>query len=246
MQQEFLMLGQYKVFHNNEISARDTLHEVIQDEPYKFIAQNDEPFIVDAGSNIGISTLYFKQLYPKAKILCFEADPAIFSYLKKNVIENNLQDITLVNAALAATAGQINFYGQVQVDQPDARGNSIIEAWGMQRMTSSKIQVAAHTLSSYINQSVDFLKLDIEGAEQQVLCELGDKLNLIKQIALEVHIADHMGEVNNLEKICALLQQYHFRVDVIKKNVADLLPAVIKSWADKVHPQLYAVNAVRK
>jgi GT2 family glycosyltransferase len=58
--------------------------EIFEQEIYKFISPTDEPLIIDAGANIGLSTIYFKKLYPKARILAFEPDDYIFKYLKKD------------------------------------------------------------------------------------------------------------------------------------------------------------------
>lgn len=48
----------------------------------------DNPFIVDCGANIGMAVLYFKYLYPGAKIECYEPDRETFLILQKNVISN--------------------------------------------------------------------------------------------------------------------------------------------------------------
>lgn len=48
---------------------------------YHFEAQRPDPLILDCGSNIGMSILYFKHVYPKARIIGFEPDPAIYPML---------------------------------------------------------------------------------------------------------------------------------------------------------------------
>lgn len=66
--------------------------------------------ILDCGSNIGMSILYFKHVYPKARIIGFEPDPAIFPYLQENMTRNGLKDVQLVQAALASQEGTLTFY----------------------------------------------------------------------------------------------------------------------------------------
>jgi hypothetical protein len=50
---------------------------------YHFEAQRPDPLILDCGSNIGMSILYFKHIYPRARVIGFEPDPAIFPYLER-------------------------------------------------------------------------------------------------------------------------------------------------------------------
>ena len=59
--------------------------EIFKKQSYKFIPINDQPIIIDCGSNIGVSILYYFRQYPKAKIIAFEPDKNIFQVLKKNI-----------------------------------------------------------------------------------------------------------------------------------------------------------------
>ena len=56
--------------------------EIFVDEIYKFDSKDEEPVIYDCGANIGMSCLYFKILYPKARITAFEGDPIITDVLE--------------------------------------------------------------------------------------------------------------------------------------------------------------------
>ena len=98
-----------------------------------------------------------------------------------------------------------------------------------------------------MDREVDFLKLDIEGAEQQVLVELeqAGKLKFIKEIAIEGHEADQMMDVNDISKIVDLLERNSFSVHVIEKNIMDMLPEQVSAWAKKMQPRLFDIRAVR-
>jgi hypothetical protein len=52
---------------------------------YEFLSTKKNPFILDCGSNIGMSILYFKYFYPNCKIYAFEPDPETFELLKFNI-----------------------------------------------------------------------------------------------------------------------------------------------------------------
>ena len=239
-----LKIDEYTVYYDNKAAAQQTIHEIFHEQGYVFQASTLTPLIIDAGSNIGIATLFFKKCYPKAKILCFEPDPVAFEILQKNVSMNQLHDVTLYNLALSNRFGKVKFYGQVDVKTPDTRGNSILPGWGLQRPTSCCIEVDATCLSRYIQEPVDLLKLDIEGAEQIVLQELGDKLELVKEIVLEIHEVDVIQPWNHLKTIVQLLEQKHFNVTVIKKTI-DCFPKAVQSWVKNNQPQLYYMRAFK-
>src|ERR1700693_4874079 len=52
--------------------------EIFIRQDYIFVSRRPDPLIIDCGSNIGMSILYFKRRYPKARIIGFEPDPATF------------------------------------------------------------------------------------------------------------------------------------------------------------------------
>ena len=65
-------------FYNCKIKVPDAAsllflnHELFGLEIYKFNSEKTEPFIIDCGANIGLSVIYFKKLFPKAKVIAFE------------------------------------------------------------------------------------------------------------------------------------------------------------------------------
>lgn len=239
-----LIFKNFTIFHNNEEATQQTIEEIFVDASYQFKSNKEYPVIIDAGSNIGIATLFFKYYYPKAKILCFEPDPNVFKLLELNIKANQLKDITLVNAALSNKKGKANFYGQIYQSKPDTRGNSIIKTWGAQRDINDEISVNSVKLSSYIQCTVDFLKLDIEGAEELVLTELGDKLYHIKALAIEHHKAKGMEEINDLNRISYLLNKYSFHYKISSNDIS-VLPDAVKKWSDEVKPALYTIRAAK-
>lgn len=153
-------------------------------EVYYFSASSPEPLIVDCGSNIGLSVLYFKRLYPKSRVIAFEPDTATFKMLELNVKSNNLADVTLVNKALSDSVGSVPFY--ISPERPGL----LVQSLRKENLSSSQVtSVETETLSTYLTEPVDFLKMDIEGAEDQVLKDLNEtgKLALVREIVLEYH-----------------------------------------------------------
>jgi FkbM family methyltransferase len=163
---------------------------------YHFDAQRPDPLIIDGGSNIGMSILYFKHVYPKARIIGFEPDPAIFELLNDNVTRNGLRDVHLVPAGLGAKAGTANF-------SPDGTAGG--------QVGSGTMSVRLDQLSSYLDQPVDFLKLNIEGQELPVLQEVEEsgRLRNVRELVIEYH--GWPGSSQLLGPLLDLLERQGFR-----------------------------------
>jgi FkbM family methyltransferase len=151
------------------------LKEIFVDEIYKQELPSN-PFIIDCGANIGLSVIYMKNLYPDAKIVAFEPDPRNFELLKKNVDNFDLGEVEIRREAvwIENTILQFSSEGSMssRIGNNDARNT---------------IPVKAIRLKDYINKKVDFLKLDIEGAEYQVMKDISEQLYLVHHLFLEYH-----------------------------------------------------------
>ncbi|MBU0975044.1 FkbM family methyltransferase, partial [Patescibacteria group bacterium] len=102
---------------------------------------------------------------------------------------------------------------------------------GTQKSTSVTVQT--HTLSEFITQPIDFLKMDIEGVEQKVLTTAVESLPLIEQMAIEFHT--HKSQ--SLKKLVEFLEETHevelYKgtkiVDVKKAKGLVIVVATVKS-----------------
>ena len=99
--------------------------EILIKFDYYFKANSPNPFIVDCGSNVGLSLLFFKILYPECRVIAFEPDNDNFRVLSDNVSNNNLKDIQLNNKALGSDRGTKKFY--YNPSKPGMGRASIIE-----------------------------------------------------------------------------------------------------------------------
>lgn len=158
-------------------------YEIFMRQSYYFKAHREDPVILDCGSNIGMAVAYFKCLYPKSRITAFEPQPTAFQCLQDTIQRNNLADVTAHATALANETGEIAFYTK------DESPGSLL-ASRMKERTSERCQmVPAAKLSDHVSGPVDFLKLDIEGGEQDVLVDLVEsgKIQFIEQMVIEYH-----------------------------------------------------------
>jgi FkbM family methyltransferase len=170
---------------------------------YHFEARRCDPFILDCGSNIGMSILYFKYFYPQAHVIGFEPDPAIFSYLRENITVNHLTDVQLVQAATAGQAGTLTFYSDGKYGSCIAEHlpDDIPKDW-------AKHEVPCVRLKDYLSKPIDFLKMNIEGAEYEVLADSEDRLQDVREMVIEYH---HLpGLPRTLHKILELLDRQGF------------------------------------
>ena len=179
---------------------------------YYFTCNTKTPFIIDAGSNIGMSVLYFKKLYPNSNILCFEPDPVTFRILNKNIKQNGLTNIKTINKAISSNEKPIIFY-----TNNDAPGHPCMSIISTRINNQTKpITIPSAKLSSFINREVDFLKMDIEGAETDVIQELAQskKINLIKQMIIEFHHHIYPNKKDLLATILKTLEDSGFTYQI--------------------------------
>lgn len=175
--------------------------EIFLWENYYFETANQAPFIIDAGSNIGMSVLFFKFLYPRSRILCFEPDANACALLKKNITDNGLKDVEVHNAALGSAEEKIFLYRSVyDLASP---GSTVSE--DMYRDDKEeKVEVSCLRLSKFMdNTEIDFLKIDVEGSEYDVFHDITEKLNLVKALSIEIHYAytRKKGGISSILKI---------------------------------------------
>jgi FkbM family methyltransferase len=143
----------------------------------------ETPLIVDCGSNIGISVLYFKAVYPGCRLLAFEPEENNYALLQKNVDSNRLQNVTINKVALADTPGE----------QFLANPGSTSLNWRLNNSGGGTVRVPTHRLSAYIDEPVGLLKIDVEGAENLIMNDLiqTGKIDFIENVVLEHHTGLH-------------------------------------------------------
>ncbi len=204
----------------NEEEFEAIYKDIFVIKEYDFKTTNRSPFILDCGSHIGVSILYFKRFYPDSQIIGFEPNPRNFKLLQINIQKNNLRDVQLVSAALSDKEGEIDFYVSKDTNAPWTWGDSgVINKW-YNKKNSKIIKVQSVKLSQYINNPVDLIKLDIEGMEEIVLNEIEPKLKHVKEIYVEFH-GSLTNELNDSKRIFNVLKRNKFAYSITQeaKNI---------------------------
>ncbi len=187
----------------DNLSCYFIYNEIFDKGIYQFETQNKKPSIIDAGANIGLSIIYFKRLFPEAKIIAFEPDDKIFSILAENVASFHLRDIVLEKKALWNEDGWLEFHSE------GADAGRVRTAMDYERI----VRVPSVRLRKYLEgQTIDFLKVDIEGAETTVLKDCEDLLVNVSRIFVEYH--SFTGQEQTLPELLALLKRAGFRLNI--------------------------------
>lgn len=165
------------------------------------IGAND--VVVDIGANIGIFTLY-AATKTQNKIYAFEPFPGNYEFLLRNIATNGLRNVTTDCLAVSDKRGVKKLYlskksgGQMLFDHR-IDGRPFIEV---------PTQTLAGIMKERSMNEIDFLKMDCEGSEGQILASTpSDCLQRIRAIAMEFH--DNVSILKH-EDIQRLLEHHGF------------------------------------
>jgi FkbM family methyltransferase len=222
----------FRISFSRRITFLGQLHEIFLDRTY-WPRGKDVTTIIDCGSNIGMSVLYFAWQYPDASILAFEPNPGALPYLNKNIEQNHLAQVTILPYALGKRDGVLELSIETKVDA--SAGATLVHAPEVEEGRAI-VPVRVVRLSDYINGPVSFLKIDIEGTEGEVLEDLQEtgKLSLVNELCLEYHY-DGVHMKYPLQKIVDLLIHDGFECDYDKtidfsKPRTKMLTTIVRAY----------------
>lgn len=177
--------------------------EIFGQQIYRFRTNKRNPYIIDGGANIGLSVLYFKELYPRSQIVAFEPDDDVFSVLLRNIQTSGYEDVNLLCQALWSSETKLGFMSE------GSYGGRISQAEDPLDKVVQTIR-----LRDYLNRHVDFLKLDIEGAETEVLIDCADSLDCVENLFIEYH--SFSKKPQTLHTMINILADAGFRVYITR------------------------------
>lgn len=174
------------------------------DQIYDFAAPTSTPLILDCGANIGLSVLYFKRLYPRAHIIAIEADPQIATLLRQNIKRAGLRQVKVIAGAVWTKDTTLSF----RSDHAD--GGSVIPLDSVH----SPVMVNAFDFRAYVQglAPITFLKMDIEGAEVDVVPHALRSLLSIPFVFIEYH--SFPGKKQRLGAILNSFEQAGYRLEL--------------------------------
>jgi len=189
------------------------IHEILLNEDYFFECDNEAPVIIDGGAHMGMAIYYFKALYPNARIIAFEPESTLRAMAEANCARNCFSDVTVLPYALAGERKEATFH----VSEKWTMAGSLSPHRASLGEELHEVNVNCVPLSEYLDGPVDFLKLDIEGAEDEVLEEAAPKLGNVKHLFCEFHDGPGLA-TGRLAKILGILDTAGFDVQVAKSH----------------------------
>lgn len=169
----------------------------------KLFTKGDKLILFDVGACEGEESIRYKKIFPESLIFLFEPLPSNQQLIIQNIEKYKLEELILVPVALSDEDSYTEFY--TSSGQPDGIQTDL--DWDFGNKSSSllvpqidnlpkwlvfkeKIQVQTMTLDFFLNKNkileVDFLHMDVQGAELKVLFGAKEKIKDIKAIWLEV------------------------------------------------------------
>lgn len=166
-------------FIYDEIVRNDTYGASLADLPA-------DALVVDVGANVGVFSLFVKSLLPAASVLAFEPAPAVFEALLRNLERHGAEGVHTSAVALGKEAGETAFTyypglpsnSTSHPEDKEAARAAMAARIGREPtdllLTGVEITVRTERLSAAlrrhgVERPVDLLKIDVEGAELEVL-----------------------------------------------------------------------------
>lgn len=191
---------------------------IFGDEIYAFEPEDKTPTIIDGGANIGLATLYWKKKWPTANIIAFEPDAELFEVLRWNCQSHGCEeDINLIQKGLWSETTTLQF-------RPDGADAGHLD--GDFSTTESDpaekneaVSVPVVRLATFLDRPIDLLKLDIEGAETEVLLDCEGALDTVEHLFVEYH--SYVDQEQRLGDLLQVLRGAGFRIHIQPELVAD-------------------------
>jgi FkbM family methyltransferase len=173
----------YRLRYSDLLSLCVQWQDIFVKRCLDFQTASDAPRILDCGANVGLASLYFKRRYPRARITAFEADPALATFVADNLRDNGVADVDVVAAALWTSNGELTF----RCEGSDSGMIATLPG----AVDGTSVTVKSLRLRDLLDgDSIDLLKLDIEGAEDAVLADCEGALHRVRAMIMDLHEFD--------------------------------------------------------
>ncbi len=183
--------------------------QVLIEEEYKIPVKQDAKTIIDGGANIGMTSIYLANKYPDAQIISIEAGADNFEILKQNVAA--YKNITPIYGAVWGRETNLKF-----VDT--GRGSNLYQVHESDEVSEGSLK--AYTVEGIRTQmgwdTIDILKLDVEGAEKSIFETKPEEwITKTKLIMVETH--DRYIK-DSAKSIWKAIDPYNFSFDFRKET----------------------------
>lgn len=208
----------FPIFLRNNTSDINVFYQVFLAKSYNINFRINPKIIIDCGANIGLSTIYFKNKFPNAKIIAIEPEKSNFLLLEKNTKEYN--DVFCVKYGVWNKSTNLiinNKYGKwgFMVEEVEHQSENTIPAISIDEI-----------MEKFDINEIDILKIDIEGSEKN-LFESNFECWLSKTKVLIIELHDFMRAGSSMSFIKAI-SNYEFNMARKNENLIFYLNKEIK------------------
>ena len=185
LKSEFVEIDGNKLFLDKNDSLCLSINGIYEEFETSIVKKevNSGDVVIDVGANIGYYTLIFAKLVgEKGKIFAFEPDPTNFQLLKKNVEINGFHNVILEQKALSDNSGKM----MLSLNNENTAGHHLDFK---NQNTTNSTEVDVLSLDEYfLNKNIDinFIKMDVEGAESNVIKGMTNILKNSKDLKMIV------------------------------------------------------------
>jgi FkbM family methyltransferase len=201
----------FKIFHYLDIL---TIKEIFLEDGYKFKNGKNYRTVIDIGANIGAFSIFALLKSPDLKVIAFEPSAKTFRQLRQNIKLNKLDNrVSLINKAVAGKKGKIRLY-----DAGVSGLRSVYKTRGEKKSELVNVITLREIFTSHRITKCDFLKIDCEGAEYEILFSTTQSLfKKIDRISLEFHeitaTRGHDDLLNLLKKMGYKVRYNYHRIE---------------------------------
>ena len=212
---ENIQLGANKYFLRKKNSDIPVFKQIFMDGEYDIHINFEPKIIIDLGANIGLATAFFNNRFPKSRIIALEPDKNNFNQLLKNISSDKIKAL---NLAIWSKNEDLQLIK-----------NKKHNDWGIQVKSISDVNyqssVKGITMEELISlekiKSIDILKIDIEGAEEELFKGDIHWLEIVKVLIIELHDSFIPASSNNFFVAISKLKKFDFYMhgeNIIIKN----------------------------
>ena len=194
--------------------------------------------VVDIGAHIGAFAVRASRLAHRGQVFAYEASRKNYAVLKENRQLNGLENLHIENSAVSDRRGRMPFYTPAQ----NGGLGSLLQTTSI-FMEAVQAIPFADIIAEHGIEQIDFLKLDVEGAEYDILLNCPDEtLAKVRRVVMEYH--EFKGDKRNHQDLVNLLNSQGFIV-VVEKGVSSLMDwfgawfggrilrtGIIKAWRE--------------
>ena len=210
------------------VNKNDFINMTIrEDDIIERFTPKEGDIVVDIGAHVGrYAIIASKRVGANGKVIAIEASPLNFEMLNRNTNINQLTNIISLNYAAYSKETKINLY--LPAKEKGFTIYNTVMVGRAQTEEDSFVTVNANTIDNLLlllqqqeqngigHANINWIKIDVEGAELEVLKGASDILSKSKNIALLIEIHNLPGDTNFYTQIVEFLRSFNFKIDFEK------------------------------